>query len=67
MAISNFATEVLADGPIGYWRLGEAIGSLTADDASGNGNKEVRRYQRGSCVFLNCDDGQGVAPWGHRR
>jgi Concanavalin A-like lectin/glucanases superfamily len=38
MAISNFATEVLADGPIGYWRLGEAVGSVTADDASGNGN-----------------------------
>jgi hypothetical protein len=67
MAISNFATEVLADGPIGYWRLGEAIASVTADDASGNGNSEVRRYQRGSCVFLYCDDGQGVAPWGHRR
>jgi hypothetical protein len=38
MAISNVATEVLADGPIGYWRLGEAIGIVTADDASGNGN-----------------------------
>lgn len=67
MVISNFATEVLADGPIGYWRLGEAIGSLTADGASGNGNSEVRRYQRGPCVFLYCDGRQGVAPWGHRR
>jgi hypothetical protein len=67
MAISNFATEVLADGPIGYWRLGEAMGSVTADDASGNGNSGVRRYQRGSCVFPYCDDGQGVEPWGHRR
>jgi Concanavalin A-like lectin/glucanases superfamily len=38
MAISNFAAEVLADGPIGYWRLGEAVGSVTAEDASGNGN-----------------------------
>jgi hypothetical protein len=38
MAISNFATEVLADGPIGYWRLGERPGSGTATDASGNGN-----------------------------
>jgi hypothetical protein len=38
MAISNFATEVLADGPIGYWRLGETLGSVTAADASGNGN-----------------------------
>ena len=38
MAIINFAAEVLADGPIGYWRLGEAIGSVTADDASGNRN-----------------------------
>jgi hypothetical protein len=38
MAISNFATEVLTDGPIGYWRLGEALGSVTAADASGNLN-----------------------------
>src|SRR5262249_30321060 len=38
MAISNFAAEVLADGPIGYWRLGEALGSVTAADASGNLN-----------------------------
>jgi hypothetical protein len=38
MAISNFATEVLADGPIGYWRLGERSGSVSAGDASGNGN-----------------------------
>src|SRR5262249_55411434 len=38
MAISNFADEVLADGPIGYWRLGERLGSVSAFDASGNGN-----------------------------
>lgn len=38
MAIINFATEVLADGPIGYWRLGESLGSVAAADASGNGN-----------------------------
>ena len=38
MAINRFAEEVLADGPIGFWRLGEALGSVTAADASGNGN-----------------------------
>jgi hypothetical protein len=38
MALGNFAAEVLADGPIGYWRLGEAPGSANAADASGNGN-----------------------------
>src|SRR5215813_1662348 len=38
MAISNFATEVLAYGPIGYWRLGEPLGSVSAFDASGNLN-----------------------------
>ena len=38
MAIYNFAAEVLADGPIGYWRLGEPVGSVTAADASGNRN-----------------------------
>ena len=38
MAIGHFAAEVLADGPIGYWRLGEAPGSAHAADASGNVN-----------------------------
>ena len=38
MAIGNFANEVLADGPIGYWRLGEPLGSVSAADASGNAN-----------------------------
>jgi hypothetical protein len=41
MAIDAFATEVMADGPIGYWRLGEAPGSATAADASGNRNDGV--------------------------
>ena len=43
MAISNFAAEVLADGPLGFWRLGDAPGSVIAADASGNGN-------HGSCT-----------------
>src|SRR3954449_8950644 len=38
MAPIRFATEVLADGPIGYWRLGEAPGGATASDVSGNAN-----------------------------
>jgi hypothetical protein len=38
MAIEAFSVEVLADGPIGYWRFGEPVGSLVAADASGNGN-----------------------------
>jgi hypothetical protein len=38
MASSAFAAEALADGPIGYWRLGEIAGSVTAADASGNRN-----------------------------
>ncbi len=38
MAPITFANEVLADGPIGYWRLGEAPGTVSAADASGNAN-----------------------------
>src|SRR5437588_12474771 len=38
MASNDFATEVLADAPAGYWRLGEAPGAVTAADTSGNGN-----------------------------
>jgi hypothetical protein len=39
MASTAFAAEVLADGPIGYWRLGEPAGSVSAADASGNRNE----------------------------
>ncbi|NNC08530.1 hypothetical protein HJC10_37545 [Corallococcus exiguus] len=38
MALERYAAAVLADGPIGYWRLGEAPGAMTAVDASGHGN-----------------------------
>ena len=38
MASSEFAVEVLADGPIAHWRLGEAAGSVVTADASGNRN-----------------------------
>jgi hypothetical protein len=38
MASNDFAVQVGADGPVGYWRLGEPVGSVTAADASGNGN-----------------------------
>src|SRR5260370_36700308 len=35
-ASDQYSSVVLAKGPIGYWRLGEATGP-TAFDASGNG------------------------------
>lgn len=38
MAIQNYADEVMADGPTGYWRLGDRPGSTTAVDSSGNGH-----------------------------
>lgn len=34
-AADDYATEVLADSPVGYWRLGEPSGT-TAEDSSGN-------------------------------
>lgn len=37
-APTQFATEVLADGPIGYWRLGEVPGTANAADSSTRGN-----------------------------
>jgi hypothetical protein len=33
---SGYATQVLADGPVGYWRLGDPTGSSTATDATGS-------------------------------
>lgn len=38
-APNQFAAEVLADGPFGYWRLNEAPGAATATDLSGNANR----------------------------
>src|SRR5687767_7829365 len=35
-ASANYSSEVLADSPLGYWRLGESAGPL-ASDSSGNG------------------------------
>jgi hypothetical protein len=37
-APNQFATQALADNPIGYWRFGEAPGSTVAADSSGHGN-----------------------------
>jgi hypothetical protein len=42
MAIQNYADEVMADGPVGYWRLGEPRGSMTAAD-------ETRNHNNGRC------------------
>ncbi|MDP2712400.1 MAG: LamG domain-containing protein [Solirubrobacteraceae bacterium] len=36
-AVASYAETVLADGPVGYWRFGEASGIL-AEDSSGNDN-----------------------------
>ena len=38
MAIKKYPDEVMADGPSGYWRLGERPGSLTAADETRNHN-----------------------------
>jgi uncharacterized repeat protein (TIGR01451 family) len=34
---SGPTTQILADHPAGFWRLGDPVGSATAADASGNG------------------------------
>ncbi len=38
MAIQKFADEVMADGPSGYWRLGESLGTMSAADETTNRN-----------------------------
>jgi hypothetical protein len=38
MAIQNYADEVMADCPVGYWRLGEPLGATQTIDATGNQN-----------------------------
>jgi len=36
-AVTPYPSAVLADGPAGYWRLGDAAGASTAADSSGAG------------------------------
>lgn len=49
MAVINFANEVLADGPIGFWRLGEPLGSMTAADSSVNLITGALNGHNGTC------------------
>jgi large repetitive protein len=37
-AASPYRAAVLSDSPLGYWRLGEAVGSTTCHDETGNGH-----------------------------
>jgi len=41
MAIQKFADEVMADGPSGYWRLGEPVGTMSAADETRNRNHGI--------------------------
>lgn len=34
--VSNYKTTILGENPLGYWRLGDPVGSTTAADSSGN-------------------------------
>lgn len=36
-SLASYGSEVISDGPVAYWRLGEATG-VTASDESGNGH-----------------------------
>ena len=50
---SAYRTQVLADHPAAYWRLGEASGTVAADEVGGNAgtyNNEVSLGQPGALV-----------------
>ncbi|MCA9147664.1 MAG: tandem-95 repeat protein [Planctomycetales bacterium] len=52
----SYEDHVLADAPLGYWRLGEADDSAAARDASGNGNDGVySRAQVGQAGAITGD------------
>ncbi|HLJ96312.1 MAG TPA: LamG domain-containing protein [Gemmataceae bacterium] len=42
---ADYSATVLADGPVGYWRLGDGASSATASDATGSGYDGI--YTRG--------------------
>jgi hypothetical protein len=56
MAVDAFASEVLADGPVGYWRFGESSGPKAAD-SSPNGNDGT--YHGGITLGLQLRPFQG--------
>ncbi len=45
----SYSTEVIADSPIAYWRMGEASPATTADNAEGNAAKDG--------TYTNCVSG----------
>lgn len=48
--VSPYASAVLADGPAGYWRLGETAGTSPAVDSSGNGRSGTYAQAAGGAV-----------------
>jgi hypothetical protein len=40
---ASYTGTVESDSPVGYWRLGEASGSSTTADTSGNGHRSSPR------------------------
>jgi hypothetical protein len=68
---SPYPAVVLAEGPVGYWRLDEAAGALTALDATGHGYHATRSggvtfgdpamlAERGTAVTIDGQHGSGL-------
>lgn len=58
----SYASDVLADAPLGYWRLGEASGT-TAADSSGNARSGTWSTAVAPAGSLLVGDTDGAADW----
>lgn len=56
-AVSSYVSVIMADGPLGYWRLGEVSGAVVAD-SSGNGYTGTAvNCTRGAAALINNNGG----------
>lgn len=62
----TYSSEVLADSPLAYWRLGEAAPSTTMADSSGNGRDGTYTEDDilGATSLLTGDSDAGINPQG---
>jgi hypothetical protein len=61
---SSYASTVLADGPVSYWRLGEACGSTATDEQHVNNGTYVNNPSLGDPSLLGAEPGNPAVAFG---
>ena len=58
--MSAYSDAVLADSPVGYWRLGEASGAFVDSSGNGNNGAAVGSPTYGETGALSADSDKAV-------